>query len=328
MADGILVYGESGTFKSTTAGVFADYIVERYNTMNERDDGYVRLVTADSGWGPMADQVKRGVIKPWSLKAIPRESTLAFVRAASEGYWPCEINNGIANLVGTDTMYAPEFDGCAGYIWEGLTEVAALLMEHLQTTIKNPAAIKVNQTGQFVQSIPGTKISYEFSGSTEASYLTVQNITQRYVKRLTGLPVDRVLVTSHEGKGTDNKTKRLVFGPMIVGKALTDLVSGWFGMTFHHDSYMYNKVVRIDEGKKTAHDVTVTKPGVRAYFERHPDCDAPNIFWPAKLECTPRKSALIEELWPEGFVPLVRDGKGNYVSGLHTLLKEIDKEDE
>jgi hypothetical protein len=187
--------------------------------------------------------------------------------------------------------------------------------------------VKTNQTGQFTQAIPGTNISFEFSSSTEASYLNVQNITQRYCKRLTALPVGRVLVTAHEGKGVDNKTKRLVFGPAIIGKALTDLVCGWFGITMHHESYMYAKQVKTGEGKNTQ-VVSVPKRGARAYFESHPDSDAPNIFWPAKLECTPRMHSRIEKVWPEGFVPLLKNEEGEYVSGIHTLLAMIDGEGE
>jgi len=304
VAESFLIYGESGTYKTTQVGLFADYQVERY----DKTDGlYVRLVTSDSTFKPASRQVKSGRLKVWNLKAGPMETKLAQVMLAAQGWWPNVIDEaGVPDLTKGLTK---DLTGVVGYAWEGLSQTADLMSQHLTDTQKS--------TGQPLQSVFEQKLggqTVSFAHASQGTYGFVQAKTREYVKFLTALPVDRVLVTAHEGKGVDDgPSKKMVFGPAVLGKALTDKASSWFGTTLHHESYMVEDKKR---GKVAA---------VRAYFERHPDPEVGNVFWPAKLDCTPDAGRNVLEYWPEGFIPLVR-GKVGYESGLHLLLAVIDSE--
>jgi AAA domain len=312
LAETLLLYGESGTWKTTQAGVFAEYQAGRF------EDAHIRLVSGDSTWKPLSHLIKYdakrghvGLVRPWSIKA-PHPNKLAIISAASNGYWPNVIDEyGIADLTKGLTL---NLESVAGIIWEGLTEVADLMMQHLVETRRDTGQ-KIHST--FEQTLPGVKEAFRYGGASQSAYGFVQAETRKYVKTLAALPVDRVLCTAHEGKGTDDAvTRKSMFGPMIVGKASNDKVSGWFGTTLHHESYMFADKER------------GAKPGVRAFFERHPDPEMANVFWPAKLDCTPHVAAKVLGRWPQGYIPLVNDTEGRCVSGVHSLLEMMDEEGE
>ncbi len=153
---------------------------------------------------------------------------------------------------------------------------------------------------------------------SRGTYNFIQQKTEAYVRLLKALPCPWAYVTTHESKGEDTQ-KRTVFGPSILGKAATDKVASWFCCTLHHESYMVNSEVKTAKG-----NINVTRPGIRAYFIRHPDPETPNIYWPAKLDLEPKTNARVMNKWPHGYIPMTLDGKGEYVSGVHSLLKEID----
>ena len=311
MAETILLYGESGTWKTTQAGVFAAYQCGRF------DDAHVRLVSGDSTWKPLSRLIKYdakkghvGCVRPLSIKA-PMPNKLALITALSNGYWPNEIDvHGHANLKKGMTK---TFEGVVGIVWEGLTEVSDLMMQHLVETRRDTGQ-KIHST--FEQKIDGVTEVFQYGGASQSTYGFVQAETRKYVKTLAALPIDRVLCTAHEGKGEDMMTKRMVFGPALVGKASNDKVSGWFGTTLHHESYMF-------ESKEAGR-----APGVRAFYQRHPDPEVGNIFWPAKLDCTPQDAAKVAKKWPGGYIPLLNDVQGECVSGVHSLLGMLDEEGE
>jgi hypothetical protein len=106
-----------------------------------------------------------------------------------------------------------------------------------------------------------------------------------------------------------------------VGKALNSIVGGWFGCTLHHESYMFS-VEREIGGRKHV----IMEPGVRAFYRRHSDPEVTNVFWPAKLDCTPQVMAKVMKKWPGGYVPILNDTDGECVSGVHSLLELLDGE--
>jgi hypothetical protein len=114
-----------------------------------------------------------------------------------------------------------------------------------------------------------------------------------------------------------------VFGPSIAGKASNDKVSGWFGVTLHHESYMLSQKRINSKGES----VSVVAPAVRAFFQRHPDPEVPNIFWPAKLDCVPELMVKLWKQYPESYIPLRLDPKtGKCAEGINTLLAFMDGE--
>ncbi len=318
MAETLLSYGESGTFKSSQAREFAEYQCSRCGG-DENPDIHVRLISGDSTWKPMNPAVGKGKIKPVSIKASHPQK-LAIINALSEGYWPNVINEyGIADWTKGMTL---GFDNLAGIIWEGLTEVAGGMQDHLIETRRNTGQ-EIHST--FEQKLEGVNKAFRYGGAPLSSYNFIQAETKKYVKALAALPIDRVFITAHEGKGQDTQ-KRLIFGPAIIGTAANDKVSGWFGTTLHHESYMMEQ----SGGRSKVIDGQATKvPGVRAFFERHPDPDVPGIFWPAKLDCAAEQMAGVWKKYPGGYVPLQLDVKtGKCVSGIRQLLTLMDEEGE
>ncbi len=69
-----LIYGESGTFKTTAIGFFAEYIWRKYGKRT-------RLVSADGGgWFPVQKYVDAGIIEPYSVSGL-----ILKVKANAEG---------------------------------------------------------------------------------------------------------------------------------------------------------------------------------------------------------------------------------------------------
>lgn len=313
MSETLLCFGESGTTKTSQLAEFAKYQVSRF----AGDDLHVRLVSGDSTWKPCSKLVRFeggkhvGVVRPLNVK-VPHPQKLAILTALSEGYWPNEIDEyGIADF--SKGMHK-DLNGVVGMGWEGLTEVGDVIMQHLTDTQR---ATGEPLQATFSQSVPGMNLKYDYSGASRGTYGFVQAFTRKYVKSLASLPIDRVLVTAHEGKGVSEMTgmKKTIVGPVIVGTAAVDKISGWFGTTLHFESYMY-------EDKKRGRI-----PGVCAYYQRHPDPEVGNIFWPAKLDCPLDVMARVIKRWPQGFIPLQINEKGECVSGIHTLLRMIDEEE-
>lgn len=313
MAETILTYSESGTGKTTQIGEFAKYQASKFGYEWKAGDGvyYVRLVSGDSTWRPLTPLIQFkggkhvGLIRPLNVK-LSHPNKLAILSALSEGYWPNEIDEyGIADYSKGMTK---TFEGVIGMAWEGLTAVGDVVMQHLTDTQR---ATGEPLQAAFKQTVPGLGgVEYSYSGASRGTYGFVQAFTRKYVKALSSLPIDRVLITAHEGKGISEVTgiKKTVVGPVIVGTAMVDKISSWMGTTLHYESYLTDK----------------GRPGLCAYYQRHPDPEVGNLFWPAKLDCPLEKMAEVMERWDKGYIPLLIDKKGNCVSGIHSLLEMMD----
>jgi hypothetical protein len=274
-------------------------------------DYHVRLVSGDSTWKPLAPLIEFngkkhvGLIRPLNVK-LSHDNKLAIISALSEGYWPNEIDEyGIADYTKGMTK---TFEDVVGLAWEGLTAIGEVTKQHLTDTQR---ATGEPLQAAFKQTVPGVGgQGYQYSGASRGTYGFVQAFTQKYVKALASLPIDRVLVTSHEGKGVSEMTglKKTIVGPVIVGTAAVDKISSWFGTTLHLESFVTEK----------------GRTGMCAYYQRHPDAEMGNLFWPAKLDCPLEKMAEVLEKWKHGFIPLEIDKKGKCTSGIHSLLELLD----
>jgi len=289
MAKTMLLYGESGTFKSSNLGECADMI---YSLTGKR----TRLITADSGFEPMREQIDRGIIEPWDLTTYP--NPLSGIMKASRGFWPVRFTDTRVGFADAESglTTTDDWSDIGLIIVEGFYMLAELLKRDLVNKGRDSGAKAFNEDG------------LHFSSSSLGAYGFVQDTTKEYVGNFKSLPADWIIFTTHEGKGSDQVSKRTTFGPAVAGSAVTDKVVGWVEYSFHLESTMYDA----GEGRM--------KRGVRAYFERHPDPDVPNIFWPAKLGVTPRQAAYVRSIWPEGYIPLLMDKCGNYISGIHTFI--------
>lgn len=291
----LLIYGESGTYKSTNCGEIVRRVFEIYGKKS-------RLVTSDSSFGPMLDQVEEGILQPILLGNC--KNPLAVLRLVCKGMWPSKANSSgwfdENSLKKVTPQEWEEWGGCL--VIEGLHMNACLLQQDIVG--------KGRDTGEPLQA-KFQELGLNFAHGSRGTFGFVQAQTQAYVNDAKSLPIEWLVVTSHEGKGDDLVTKKSVFGPAVLGKSLTDKVPAWFENTVHSESYQF----QTKDGQK--------KKGVRSHFNRHPDAEVSNVFWPAKLGVTPKDQKRVERRWPNLYIPLRIDEEGNYKSSIADLIEEI-----
>ncbi len=307
MARTILNYGILGTFKTTVAGQFARWLNEQYG-------GVTRMITNDSGFGPVVEEVEAGIIQPWIMSRCTMP--VAVVKRVSKGYWTTslDVKTGIGDekkLVLTPDSHWPHING---YIVEGVTRFAE--MYRLDSERKNRQLGEPLQGHQMITQ--QTELGEVYLMNSRATYQAAQRFTADYVDNFKGLPCQWVMFTGHQSRGEDDNGKPCL-GPEVAGKALNDKVGGWFENTLHSQQYRFKrKVVR--GGKAT--DVETT--GTKLFFMAHLDPDSKTLFWPAKLGVTPRIQARINNRYPEGFIPVLINEDGEPVSGIRDLMDMID----
>jgi hypothetical protein len=302
MAKTLLLYGSSGTYKTTQCGEFVEYLYARYGKP-------VRVLTGDSGYGPLMKQVREGKALVWDITNVPL--VFGVIMKVAEGWWPTRLANGIGDP--ESMALAPDImDACSGIVCEGLTRFAELLGPHFAAkpdtaTHKNGAKGSINLVEHGQESVT----------PNVGTYGAVQVATQRYVKKFKALPLPWVMFTAHENKGKDDISKLPVLGVAVMGQAITGLVTGWVETSLHTEPYIY--------ATKTKSGKEVKKTGVRAYFTLHPDSDMPHMTWPAKLGIEPAAAAKVWEKWEDGFIPFTMDAKGVQTSGIWDFLQLIDE---
>lgn len=277
-----LIYGPSGTFKTTQIGFLAWRIWKKYRKKT-------RLISADgSGWSPIQKFIDAGIIDAFSISKLDvlKHSPLGLLRKLSRGDWPRDNGDGTARVVPTPPE---EVAQVGAYAIEGLTSIAELLMEELRVRQQR---IGEDAVGSFT--VDGER----FSANNRAHYNFVQNEVAGLVKGFSSLPVEHVLLTALEGRGEDEATRESIRGPAIIGKAATAKVPAWVGDVIHADSYAVEVKVPDPVAKFTAVQLQ-TK--VRLWFVRHPDENFPTISYPAKLRVPPEQMQKVLKRWPGGY---------------------------
>lgn len=305
MARTMLIYGKTGSYKSSNLGQIVSYLCQRFG-------GVVRGVFGDNR-GPLQTQVNSGELQPWDITT--HSDPLGCLIAVGKGYWPTRLVDGVA--VGPLKMTTPdEWLQVASVLCEGLTENGALIMRDREDKNVSTGEPLVGVALEQLTGTPGLSINYAMG--SRGTYQFAQIQTHRYVKNgFAKLPVPWAIFTAHE-KNTLDKYNNRVCGPVIVGKALIEHISQWFDLTLHLDTYFYDHVVK--KGAKP-----IKRQGSRAYFMSHQDQAIPTAIWPAKLGVPPELFSQILEKYPEGYVSLVLDQHGFYVSSVKDLLVMIDE---
>lgn len=273
-ANTILVYGETGTFKTSNVGRFARY-------MYEKTGKPTRLVSADGGgWMPVQAEIDAGIID--ALRIVEAEQPLPLLRKLGQGYWPVD---GRLQLQGISEVGA--------YAVEGLTSIPMLLLRHL---VKTGRKVSEEVIGKFEEEIEvdGKKVKESFSAPSRSHYGFIQNFVLDMLASFRALPVERVLFTAHEGKGSDDITNQMVYGPATVGKAITDRLPSEVGDLLH----FYAVPIGVAGAK--------SKLEVRCYLDKHPDTQT-QILWPAKTRLQPEQLPEFNKQWPERCFPLTLD---------------------
>lgn len=268
----ILIYGASGTRKTTNIGRFARYIHE---TTGKR----TRLVTAEGGnLEPVSREIDDGLLEVAYVSE--HKDLLAILRAFSRGRWPEEQD-------GRLRFSPPNLERVGAYAVEGITTLSLLMLRHLTLTGR-----KINEevVGQFSE---GADVGLDageskFSAPARSHYGFIQNEILGIIRDFSSISVDRVLFTSHEGKGQDDFSKQLIYGPAAVGKAATGLIPPFVGDLFHVD-------VEEQAGGK--------EPKVYAYFKPHSDPQT-KVMWPAKVRLRPDRIQALDRTFPGGKIEL------------------------
>lgn len=255
-----MVYGDSRSLKSWEWMKIAEHILETTGKIT-------RVVYSDlGGFEAVREASEAGLIQLFKL--ADAESPAAALMKLSRGEWPVE-KDGIVEQVW------PEFRDNGGqevgmYVFDSLSSLASLAMVEL-----------VEKRQRVGQDVVG---AYEFFGEkfgnpSMAHYGSVQWGLRRLLMNIANLPVPKVFITALEGVGKD-EAGRSVYGPMAIGKALTDSLPAMTGDLWRFE---------LRDGK------------YKAWFSHHPDPQT-GIQWPANLRLDHGLEEWLEK-YPEGWMP-------------------------
>jgi hypothetical protein len=315
MARSGIIYGSSGTFKTTAVAHFARYIAETTgkSTLLFSSDG--------GGWEPCAEEIHAKMILPYHCD--PNIIPLPIIRKISQGYWP-------ANPEETDVSklnFRPvNWDKVGGVAVEGLTSITSMLMRYYAD--KNVKSGE-EATSKFTQPImvDGQIVYEHFGMNSKGHYGGVQTQAGSMVTNFTSLPAAYVLFTGHEKKYAEDG--ELQVGVNVPGKAITPLIPGWFGDCIHAQDYKKEVEIKLpDASQKDGFSVEKTvRVQCRYYFVKHPDPVTGAIF-DAKPRVTHSKALEIEKDFPGGFfVPTPEHGFDNYLRVVDRLAQDAAQAD-
>lgn len=304
MARSGIIYGDSGTLKSTAAKHFSHYIYER--TGKE-----TFLLSMDGGgWGPMQPEIDAGLISAYRCNV---EVPLPTLRKISQGYWPANV---LAERAAETDLVPIDFRRFGGMAVEGVTSISQAMMRHLADR-----GIRTGEdpTSPFKQQVRvnGAVVTEQFAGNSRAHYNFVQNQLYSLITNFNSLPLEYVLFTGLEARAEEDD-RTLIYGPQIAGKKATALIPSWVGDCIHAQGFAVRRTIEVpdptDSKKKVQSEVVDTV--VRMYFQKHPD-PVTGIMYPAKPRVSPEAIPKLQEVYSGGyFEPTLTEGFDRY---LHTI---------
>lgn len=306
MARSGILYGDSGSRKSTAAKHFARYIYEKTGKCS------LLLSMDGGGWGPMQPEINAGVISAYRCGV---EVPLPTLRKISQGYWP---ENTSATRAAETNLRLVDWEKFGAVIVEGVTSISQALMRHLADK-----GIKTGEeaTNPFFQSllVDGQKVSEQFAGNSRAHYGFVQNQLYSMITNFNSLPCEYVLFTGLESRSEeDDRTP--IYGPQIAGKKATALIPSWVGDCIHAQITPIKQTIEVpdpaDPKKKMSSEIITNT--VRMYFISHPD-PVTGINYPAKPRVTPEAIPALMKEYPGGYF------EPGLAEGLDTYLALVDR---
>lgn len=252
-----LIYGATGTTKTSQIGWAALYVNERFGKK-------ARLVTADGGgWGPIQSLVDAGMIDVWPVRN--RVHLIEAIDKACQGWWPVEPADPTSPI--EPPTANPSIRDVGLVAFEGLTSFGSGIMGKLKIP-----GVQLSQDPNYVLRDGNT----DYAGGSIAAFGFVQDRIYDFVMKSHMIPlVDKVLWTALEAKGEEQGTRMPIFGPDIEGKKATAKAGQWFGNMFHMESG--SQQVGVDEAAQTIKLQTQTF----MYLKPHAD-KTTGIIYPAK----------------------------------------------
>jgi hypothetical protein len=309
MARSGVVYGATGTFKTTAIAHFSRWIYEETGktTLLFSSDG--------GGWEPCQEEVNAGLIQPYKCESI--RIPLSQIRKVSQGYWPENQDPDIANV-----NFVPiDWEKVGGVAVEGISSIARMLMRY---AADNNVKMGEEATSKFQQPIRvnGQVVTETFGQNSKGHYGGVQNQVVSLINNFTSLPAHYVLFTAHEKK-IDEPGQPKSFGIDVPGKAIDSAIPPMVGDLIHAQDYKSVEKIKGKDGK----DEELIRVRCRYYFVKHPDPDT-GIIFDAKPRVTHSAVTQLEKEFPGGyFVPTPDGGFDHYLRVVERLAQDAAKSD-
>lgn len=317
MARSGVIYGATGTFKTTAIAHFARWIAEQTGKQT------LLFSTDGGGWEPCQEEVLAGMIRPFKCdtNVIP----LPMIRKVSQGYWP---ENPDETDISRINFVPINWDDVGGIAIEGISSIARMLMRYVAD--KN---IKMGEesTSKFSQPIRvnGEIVQETFGQNSKGHYGGTQNQILSLINNFNSLPSYYNLFTGHEKKIKGEPGVPTEFGLDVPGKAIDGAIPPMVGDYIHAQDYKVPVKQRVKDptspdGWREEETVRVV---VRCYFVKHPDPDT-GILFDAKPRVTHSKVAELEKIFPGGFyIPTPEHGFDDYLRAVDKLAQDAAQAD-
>lgn len=288
----IMLYSESGLYKTTNLAFAAKWLYGQYRKP-------VRLITAEASTQKIFESLMQaGIVE--GLFIGNAANPLPVLRHLLGGEWP---------LAGKWAKAAP----CGGYILEGLSTFAEMILEDLR---EKQRQIGQDVVGKFEEGCdcgagagkphtPNCGVK-RFANAAQSHYHFVQSEMLRNIKSSASLPAPYVLWSAHEAASEDEDTRAPIRGPALVGKKRIGAVQKYVSTLIHAEGYTA-------PGKKIG-DVATVEQKVRLWFVRHPDSKFPVIEYPAKTTLPAARIPELMAAFPGGFIqPTIEHGLDTFL---------------
>jgi hypothetical protein len=322
MAELILVYGGTGSFKTAQLLFLAKYAYKRWGKRT-------RLASCDGGgWKPLEPACDAGLIQAWGISSL--ENPRSVLRKVSQGFWPRLIGIPPKLVLAQDMKEL--VDKIAVEALEGLTSVSNIIM---RDALNKQLIVAGDQRGekgaiQFdekiqVAGLDGKELTQteKYSFATQGNYNDAQRAAFDFCTNLRSLPIPLVYLTALEARGEEEDTRKTIIGPAVIGKAMTAQVGAWVGDQIHAEDYFVEEDDPSDK-PPTGVDPKVYKrrkkqiTKARYWFIRHPD-PVTGMLFPAKPRVSPDQIPRLLEVYPGGYFEPTPD------AGIDVYLEVVDK---
>lgn len=309
----IMLYSDSGDTKTTQAYFLIKSIYKRTGKK-------FRIILSDGGGiSPFTDSGMVGTAVD-VMNFSSRERVLADLRKLSLGYWPRWVkdNKAYPNYIEGSQEYftrepvcmttPEEWKQIGGYLIEGMTSTGEVLKAHCANQDANN---KIGFKGSFNYEEEG----FVFGGVDKGHYNIIQKeVYDRHLKGFCNLPMEWLIWTALTGKGEDRE-RTTIFGPQLVGNAMTYQIPSWFHHCFHISKERYIDVPSKLNGHKGTGQET---EGLVIWFTKHTNGQE-GVPYLAKTRILPELIPKLMEYCPYGFLPVT------YTYGLDLFFKLLEK---
>jgi len=304
-AQATLIYGATGTFKTTQVGYFSEYVASVTSGL------ITRVVSAESaGVEPLSPYIEIGAIEVlWLSRDMHPRSAL---RKIIRGEWP-RMKNGIPerNAQGGLIWETNLPTNIGGYAFEGLTSFADLVGQDLKAKFASGQSVTGDKKeGSGMAGAGYTEEGETFGSGSQSQVGGTQDLIMELLrespKNLYAKSQGRivhVLFTAHESKGTDDLTGAATYGPGTIGKAITGKLFKECGTALHLETELSQGAATPNaQAPNAAAKPTTTGYRVWAYYRKHPDSENPMVKWEAKPRIPAIQEAheMLEKRFPGG----------------------------